>query len=58
MIFFVLAYQGQDCSNGAKLCDIDNGANVRNMTCVSWNDSNYGKLATCEDCNNGAATVL
>ena len=56
--FFVQAYQGQDCSNGAQLCEIDNGPSVTNMTCVSWTDSNYGELSTCEDCNQGVSTVL
>ena len=58
MSFFVLAYQGQDCSNGSELCEIDNGPDVTNMTCVTWTDSNYGELSTCEDCNQGARTVL
>ena len=38
---------GDDCYYDASVCDSDG------LSCATWNDSQYGEMASCEDCSNG-----
>ena len=38
---------GDDCYYDANLCDADG------LKCATWEDSQYGPMASCEDCSDG-----
>ena len=38
---------GDDCFFDATICDADG------LACATWEDSQYGSMASCEDCSNG-----
>ena len=43
---------GDDCYYDASICDTDD------TTCVTWSDSMFGDMATCENCTEGSDRVL
>jgi hypothetical protein len=47
IVGFAYAALGDDCYYDAKICDADN------LKCATWEDSQYGPMASCEDCSEG-----
>ena len=43
---------GDDCYYDPSVCDSDN------LGCATWTDSQYGDMASCEDCTEGSNRVI
>ena len=47
LIAVTSAKLGEDCYYDETVCDSDG------LACAKWNDSQYGEMASCEDCSQG-----
>ena len=52
MIATASAALGDDCFYDATICDPDG------LACAKWEDSQYGPMASCEDCSEGDQSIL
>ena len=52
LIATAFAALGDDCYYDASVCDSDG------LKCATWNDSQYGDMASCEDCKEGSNRVI
>ena len=52
MIATASAALGDDCFYDATICDPDG------LACAKWEDSQYGPMASCEDCSEGEQSIL